>query len=126
MTYERFEDKHSVDVGGPLVTLRKDGHIRFNRDAASLLLDKRVAHVWLLWDPRQNRIAFQPSNTPQGSTYTVGFNDRGNLAYISAKAFFRKLGWSSDESFSSPVQWNEKHRILEVSHVIPKALIGKK
>lgn len=125
MAYERFENK-SKRFGEPSLTIRIDGRIRLNAAAVQLLKTKAVTQVWILWDPELLKLALKPARSADKTAYKLTFSKEQNMADIGAKAFIRHLGWTSAESFSTTVSWNDKEGLLETDKPLPRKFLTAK
>jgi len=121
MAYETFE-RPKVRIEEPAVALAPNGRIALNAVAARVLAKSGVKAVRLLWDRATCGIALQAAHKGDKDTYSLGFATGYDGATLSAKAFLRYIGWSSNRRQTIVAKWNEQEKMLEAR--LPRRLLG--
>ncbi len=120
MAYQMYE-RLSVRVEDAALTFRPEGRIGINAAATRVLEKAGVKVVRLLWDQAANRVALQGAPMKDKNCYSIAFS-KGRSASLTAKSFFRYIGWSSKRRQMVPATWNEKQGMLEAT--LPAEFVG--
>jgi hypothetical protein len=111
VAYEIFE-RNSVRVESPTLTVRPEGRIACNAAASRFLKNAGVTSVRILWDKNNCGIALLATDIRDDNSYSVVFSP-SRSAIVSAKAFLRHIGWSSNRRQTVPATWDRARRMLE-------------
>jgi len=115
MAYEIFDSK-ATRGGAPALTLTTDARISLNAFAGDIMRRAGMKFVHVLWDAETRKLALQPVARPDERSFKLSsFGGQKRGMAFSAKAFLRYIQWDTSNSFSAPVEWNEKERLLEAS-----------
>jgi hypothetical protein len=103
----------------PRVSIDPTGRIMMNKAVMALLTDNRVEHVTLLWDRKEKRIAFKPSDGSEPHARKLIFYR--NTCGFSAKAFLVAfVGLDLNRAVAFDAEWSDgmlSFSILEASNV---------
>lgn len=124
MAYEVFTRKvHRV--GTPTISFARNGQIRFNQPAASVLQKDAVENVLLLWDPDAKKVAIKSiSNKKDTRAYRIRYSSNNNGAGFSAKTFLDYVGIDYSERRSMQVDVNPDREML-IEFAIPEGSLKK-
>lgn len=108
MPYEVFESK-STRQGGPTISIRPDGVMRFNSDATAILKKMGTSRVLLLWDREKLKLAIDPAQMNDERSYKVTYSRHRAASGFAAKAFAKHIGWKGTCSVALPMRVGREH-----------------
>ena len=120
MAYELFDNK-AAKFGSPQITIRS-GRIAFNADAGDILAHVGKPYAHLLWDNEVRKLALQPVDRSDVSTFklTIPKGKRGGS--FSAQSFLNYIGWHATEPVVVEARWNAQEQLLEAT--LPTENVG--
>jgi hypothetical protein len=111
LAYETFT-RSIVRIEEPAIALEPQGRLALNAACTRLLEAGGVKAVNLLWDKTKYGLALQAVGKGDKNSYSIAFS-RGRSALITARAFFRYIGWSAKQRVTVPARWDSKLRMIE-------------
>jgi hypothetical protein len=121
MGYELFDSK-AVRIGSPALTIQADGKIALNADLGDELASLGAKYAQILWDGERFRMALRPLTKRDQRAFKLSFYRGKRGASLSARSFLNYIRWHPSDPFTTPVQWNEKERLLEAD--LPRERVG--
>jgi hypothetical protein len=108
----------------PVVSATRVGRITLNAAAARIFVEKRVEHVFLLWDADARKFALKASDKADATAYELRFAPENAGAGFSAKPFLRLIGYEFEETMPLSTAWNEAEQLFEVT--LPTGAFNKR
>jgi hypothetical protein len=121
VAYETFE-RRSVRVEEFALAIDPVGRIALNAASSRAFHEAGVKAVRILWDKEKSGIALQAARKGDMNAYSIAFGGGSRSSTITAKAFIRHIGWSSDRRQTVPAKWNAQQKMLEAQ--LPSNFLG--
>jgi hypothetical protein len=115
-------------AGRPVLTIQPSGAVRANIEACKVLKELGAERVLLLWDKDRRKIGIAAAAKNDARSYKLRYDSDLRSAQFSAKATFKRLGWSADHSVRVPVHLSDKmlEGTLPAEHLTGAARARKK
>lgn len=121
MAYKTFE-RSSVRTEELALTVAPSGRIFLNAASGRAFEGAGVKAVKLLWDEETCRIALHATKKGDKNAYSIAHGGDSRSSIVTAKAFLRYIGWSSDRRQTVRASWDAQRKMLEAE--LPARFVG--
>lgn len=117
MPYEFFEDSSRTRFSEAAMTINGQfGRLAFNSGAVKKFRDMGAKAILLAWDADTRSIAVKPVKEVSAGARELRFGARDpNNITISARPFLEWISYTTTDTRTLPMTWNEDQELFEVS-----------